>query len=35
MPMEERLELVAAVGASRLDPERELLDDVNQAALIP
>jgi hypothetical protein len=25
--MEERLELVAAVRASGLDPERELLDD--------
>jgi hypothetical protein len=28
MPMKERLELVATVGSDRLDPERELVDDV-------
>ncbi len=28
MPVEERLELVAAVGSDGLDPEGELLDDV-------
>ncbi len=28
MPVEERLELVAAIGADRLDPEREPLDHV-------
>jgi hypothetical protein len=34
MPVEERLELVAAIRADRLDPKRELLHDVVDRAFL-